>query len=195
MTRQRLDPHPVTRSAALPLEPTLVAGCLDTRDRPSDAVFKEAFESSLAALEPGARRGALGGITGHVAESVIEMVLAGLGWTPVWHFVGPGRHGVDLLMLGPNAERLFAIEIKGTLRPRRWPRLRRGELTQMDVAWLDKSDNPGMSDWDVTSEDVYGGLALVNFAELRYKLALTSDFATWHPIEQEEQLEALDWLD
>lgn len=177
------------------LKPTIVVGCLDTEDRPGDEVFRRAFEGSLAALEPAARRGALSGITGHVAESVVETVLAGLGWTPIWHFVGPGRHGVDLLMLGPNTERLFAIEVKGTLRPRRWPLLRRGELTQMDLAWLDKPDNPAMADWDLTSDDVYGGLALVNFAELRYKLALTSDFGTWHPIEREEQLEELDWID
>jgi hypothetical protein len=54
----------------------------------------------LTALHPAERRGALGGVTGHVAESVVEIVLESLGWTPVWHFLGPGRHGVDLLLLG-----------------------------------------------------------------------------------------------
>jgi hypothetical protein len=172
----------------------LVARCLDLDARPSDATFATAFELTLAALDLNARRGALGGITGHVAESVVEIILEDLGWTPVWHFIGPGRHGVDLLMLGPDVERLFALEVKGTLRTGHWPRLRRGELTQMDVGWLDKSDNPAMSEWGVSSEDVCGGLALVNFADLRYKVALTGDFAAWHAVEQVAQLRTLAWL-
>jgi hypothetical protein len=178
----------------LPLDAQVVIGCLDVEKRPSDAIFKTAFEHSLGALDPARRGGALGGTTGHVAESVVEVALADLAWTPIWHFVGPGRHGVDLLMLGPNVERLFAFEVRGTLRPRRWPRLRRGELTQMDVGWLDKADNPAMSEWGITSEDVYGGLALINFAELRYKVALTSDFVTWQPIERLDQLRDVHWL-
>lgn len=64
----------------------------------------------------------------------------------------------------------------------------------MDVGWLDKSDNPAMNEWGVTSEDVYGAIVLVNFAELAYKVALTSDFTTWHPVKRLEQLETLDWL-
>jgi hypothetical protein len=141
------------------------------------------------------RRGALAGVTGHVAESAVEVLLEELGWVPVWHFVGPGRHGVDLLLLGPNAERLYAVEVKGTLRPGRWLRLTRAELTQMDVEWLDKPDNPAMREWGVASEDVYGAIVLVNFHDLLCKVALTSDFKTWRPIERPEQLTQLDWLD
>jgi hypothetical protein len=192
---KRSERHPVTRARELPLERSTIASCLDANARPSDAIFQTAFEESLTALRPAQRSGALAGITGHVAESVVELVLEGLGWTPVWHFIGPGRHGVDLLLLGPGAERLFAVEVKGTLRPRRWPRIRRGELTQMDVGWLDKADNPAMTDWGVTSDDVYGGIVLVNFADLLYKVALTSDFANWRPIERLEQLAVLDWLE
>lgn len=195
MSRQRSHSHPIRNAAALPLDPTLVADCLNTDQRPTDALFKQAFESSLAAVERGARRGVLSGITGHVAESVVEVALAEFGWAPVWHFVGPGRHGVDLLMLDPSAERLFAIEVKGTLRPDYWPRLRSGELMQMEATWLDKRNNPAMVDWDLTSEDLYGGLALVNFAGRRFKLAFTSDFACWHPVELPEQLENLDWVE
>ena len=187
--------HAVNLANALSLERSVVASCLDANARAGDAVFETAFGQSLTALRPAARRGALAGVTGHVAESVTEIVLEAVGWTPVWHFAGPGRHGVDLLFVGPGEERLFAIEVKGTLRPNHWPRMRRGELTQMDLAWLDKADNPAMSDWGVTSDDVYGAIALINFAELRFKIALTRDFATWHPIEQLEQLETLDWLD
>ena len=121
-----------------------------------------------------------------------EIVLEAVGWTPVWHFAGPGRHGVDLLLLGPGKERLFAVEVKGTLRPHHWPRMRRGELMQMDLVWLDKADNPAMSEWGVKSEDIYGAIALIKFAERRFKIALTRDFATWYPIERLEQLKTLD---
>lgn len=82
--------HPITGAAALPLDRDMVARCLDVNERPSDATFATAFERTLAALDVGARRGALGGFIGHVAESVVEVVLEDLGWTPVWHFVGPG---------------------------------------------------------------------------------------------------------
>ena len=148
----------------------------------------------MNALVPAARRGALSGTTGHVAESVVEIILERCGWVPVWHFVGPGRHGVDLLMLGPGEERLFAIEVKGTLRPGHWPRLRRSGFTQMDLGWLDKADNPGMTDWGVRSGDVYGATALINFADLAVRVALTADFELWRSIERLEQLEQLDWL-
>jgi hypothetical protein len=180
---------------ALSLERSIVASCLDAKARAGDATFETAFVQSLTALRPAARRGALAGVTGHVAESVTEIVLEAVGWTPVWHFAGPGRHGVDLLVLGPGEERLFAVEVKGTLRAHHWPRMRRGELTQMDLAWLDKADNPAMSEWGVTSDDVYGAIALINFAQLRFKIAVTRDFATWRAIEHLEQLKTLDWLD
>jgi hypothetical protein len=187
--------HAIADATALPLKPSAVTGCIDAAARPSDATFQRALEGSLAGLHPAERRGALGGVTGHVAESVVEIALESVGWTPVWHFLGPGRHGLDLLLLGPGEERLFAVEVKGTLRPRRWPQLRRGEMRQMDLDWIDKSDNPAMTEWGVTSDDVYGGIVLVNFAELVYKVALTSDFTTWRPIDRLEQLETLDWLD
>jgi hypothetical protein len=183
------------RATPFPLERTAVTGCLDLHDHPSDAIFAMAFERSLAALAPLERRGALGGITGHVAESVVEVMLADHGWSPVWHFIGPGRHGVDLLVLDPGQKRLFAVEIKGTLRPRHWPRLKRSELTQMAVEWLDKQDNPAMHDWGLTSADVYGGIVLVNFQDLLFKVTLTADFSVWYPVVCLEQLDHLDWLD
>lgn len=187
--------HPVIQAPPLPLARSIVTSCLTPDKRPVDATFLKAFDHSLRALRSEERRGPLAGVTGHIAESVVEIVLEGLGWTPVWHFVGPGRHGVDLLMLGPDVERLFAVEVKGTLRPRRWPRMRRGELTQMDVQWLDKADNPAMGEWGVTSGDVYGAIVLVNFAACAYKIALTRDFATWWPVQGPERLRAIDWLD
>jgi hypothetical protein len=38
-------------------------------------------------------------------------------------------------------------------------------------------------------------IALINFAQLRFKIAVTRDFATWRAIEHLEQLKTLDWLD
>jgi hypothetical protein len=180
----------------VPLERDVVAGCLDASKRPNDSMFVRAFDESLAALQLSERGGALAGVTGHVAESVVETVLEEHGWIPVWHFTGPGRHGVDLLLLGPGAERMFAIEVKGTLRAGIWPRLRRSELiTQMELAWLDKDDNPAMYEWGLRSDDVYGAVALVNLGELAYKVALTRDFERWHPLIEDSQLDDLDWLD
>ena len=179
----------------LTLERRVVEACIDVSVRPQDVCFSSAFDDSLSVLSPAERRGALAGVTGHVAESVAESVLNQVGWTPVWHFVGPGRHGVDLLMLGPNAKRLFAIEVKGTLRAGHWPSLRRGELGQMGVEWLDKADNPAMSEWGVTSDDLYGAVLLVNFADLAVKVTLTSDFVDWKSVAHRAALKDVDWLD
>jgi hypothetical protein len=95
-------------------------------------------------------------VTGHVAESVVELLLAEVGYQLLWHFTGPGRHGVDLIVLCPAGERVVAVEVKGTLRPQYWPRLSRRELLQMSGAWVDKADNPGMANWELRSDDVYG---------------------------------------
>jgi hypothetical protein len=35
----------------------------------------------------------------------------------------------------------------------------------------------------------------VNFRDLLYKVALTSDFHTWFPVQELERLEELGWLD
>jgi hypothetical protein len=67
-----------------------------------------------------------GGVTGHVAESVIEVLLDRLDWRVLWHFTGPGRHGVDLLFL-TSGDKVAAVEVKGTLIARRIPRLSRHE--------------------------------------------------------------------
>jgi hypothetical protein len=179
----------------LPLDGEMVAACIDPRERPQDADLAVAFARGLAALAPAQRRGALAGLIGHLAESVAESLLVDAGWSPVWHFVGPGRHGVDLLVLDPNAERVFAVEVKGTLRPNRWPSMRRGELAQMDVTWLDKTDNPAMVEWGITSADVFGALVLVNLHDLVFKVALTCDFCHWRPIQTLDELNDVAWLE
>lgn len=128
--------------------------------RPEGAAEGRCFLSRVLGgadtAERAERGGALGGVTGH--------------------------HGVDLLMLGPGAERIFAVEVKGTLRPRRWPRLRRAEIAQIDVAWLEKVDNPAMQEWGVRGDDVYRAVVGVNLHELAYKVVLTRECERWHPV-------------
>jgi hypothetical protein len=99
---------PLRSATSLPLERELVLDCLDAAARPLDALFKEAFCWSLASLEPRRRGGALAGTTGHVAESVAEVILVDCGWSLVWQHVGPGPQGVDLMFPHLTAE--FADE-------------------------------------------------------------------------------------
>jgi hypothetical protein len=75
-----------------------------------------------------------------------------------------GGHGVDLLMMTPDLEKLVAIEIKATLQPHRWPRLRSRRLGQLSPGWLDKPGNTGMSQGSSASGDVYSMAVFVQFA-------------------------------
>jgi hypothetical protein len=93
---------------------------------------------------------------------------------PLAHHVGPGRHGADLIMLHLASEMVFAVEVKGTLRPRHIPRLTRRELEQMSAAWIGKSDNPAMTSTELRSDDVYG--------------------ATFSPVMTWEELDEPSWL-
>jgi hypothetical protein len=138
--------------------------------------------------------GRLAGVTGHVGESVIELILDGLGYAMLWHFTGPlSGHGIDLLALSPDGK-VMAIEVKSTLRAGRWPRPTRRELTQMSSSWLDTSDNPGMANWDLSSDDVYGAVMVVNFASRQWRCVLTVDFVTAQPVTTLAQLADLSWL-
>jgi hypothetical protein len=56
---------------------------------------------------------------------VVELLLADFGSQVLWHFTGPGPSRVDLIVLCPAAGRVVVVEVKGTLRPRYWPRLSR----------------------------------------------------------------------
>jgi hypothetical protein len=144
-------------------------------DRPADVLFHRAWSDGLSALPPDERRGALATATGHIAESVAETLLERAGFTPLWHFIAGGQ-GVDLLMVDPEMERVLAVEVKGTLRPNYWPRLSHRGIAQMTPAWLDRHGNAGMDDWGLTSSDVYGAVVLLNFADMEFKAAETSDF-------------------
>jgi hypothetical protein len=178
-------------SATLPLGDDVIGSCL--LDSPTDALFESAWRLGLDTVPRQQRCGALGGVTGHIAESVVELVLAEEGCDIVWHFTGPGRHGVDLLVLTP-AGQMVAVEVKGTLRSGRWPRLSRRELTQMSAAWIDNRDNPGMAKWDLRSDDVYGMVAAVNFPDQALRVAVTADFECLHPLSALEDFLDLSWL-
>jgi hypothetical protein len=185
----------LTAARDMPIEESVVLGCLHPGQRPADALFERAWRGTLASLSRAERVGRLNGVTGHVGESVLEVMLEALGYHVLWHFIGPmsGGHGVDVLVLSPD-ENVVAIEVKATLRAGRWPRPSRGELTQMTSRWLDKADNPGMANWDLASADVYGAVAVVNFAACAWRCAVTADFMTALPVTGVAQLADLSWL-
>jgi hypothetical protein len=164
------------------LDGPTVSACLDLHARPGDVPFAVAWTRSLRALAPHERTGALAGVTGHVAESVVELLLADVGYHPVHDFTSPGRHGVDLLMLSPATDHLLAIEVKGTLRSGCVPRMSRRAVEQMSAAWVDKADNPGMAEWDLLSDDVYAAVIALNFADMVLRVVVSADFKRWHSV-------------
>jgi hypothetical protein len=187
-------PHAALRaSLAIPIEQQSVLSCLDESDE-LDRRFSLAWAQSLKALPRAHRSGALPGVTGHVAESVVELILDEHGYVPLAHHPSAGRHGVDLLMLHLPSDMVFAIEVKGTLRKGHIPRLTRGELAQMSHAWIDKRDNPAMRGSDLESSDVYGAVAAINFIDMTGRFALTSDFARFHPVKRVDHLADPSWI-
>jgi hypothetical protein len=97
-------------------------------------------------------------------------------------------------MLHLEAEMLFAVEVKGTLLPGRVPRLTRGERQQMSESWVDKPDNPAMTNCGLRSQDVYGALAAVNFADMTLRVALTADFVAFSAVRSDAWLRTPAWL-
>jgi hypothetical protein len=177
-------------SAPFPLDSDLVEGCLGPAG--IDAVFAQGWRRGPASLTR-AERCAVAGVTGHMAESVTEVVLDHLEWHVLWHFTGPGRHGVDLVFLTPD-DKIVAVEVKGTLVAGRIPGLSQRDIGQMSASWVDKADNPGMAELGLQSTDVYGGIVVINFADLTWRMGLTQDFATLIPVRKIEQLTELGWL-
>ncbi len=64
----------------------------------------------------------------------------------------------------------------------------------MSASWLDKVDNPGMANWDLDSDDVYGAVMVVNFASRQWRCVLMADFVTAHPVTTLTQIADLTWL-
>ncbi len=181
-------------AAPLPIAAETVAGCIDL-SVPEDQLFDQARRRGLSSIPVDARRGRFCITVGEVAEAVTEVVLVDLGYELVGEVGGRGRHGVDVLMLDPSGERLIAVEVKGTLRAGRWPRVRRQRVPQMSPGWLDKVDNPAMAEWALRSGDVYGAIVLVNLATPAFKVGFTADFARFAPVTDAAQLVDLSWLD
>jgi hypothetical protein len=180
------------RSATpLHLDDAIVDGCVD-RSSALDRLFERGRQRGVRSLNP-SERAHVAGITGHIAESVVEVLLNELGWIPLWHFTGPGFHGVDLVLLSP-CDQVTAVEVKGTLVAGRIPRLSRGELAQMSTEWIDGDDNPGMAALGVNSEDTYGAIIVVNFVDRTWRAAFTSDFERFIPAIDVEQLRETSWL-
>jgi len=168
---------------SIPLPVENVWDCIDShnaRAADAEAQFRRAFASGLAAIPIAQRAHGLNGVTGHVAESVVEMILAERGWTPLEHFEGPfsGGHGVDLAMATPGFDNVVVIEVKGTLTPRRWPRLAKGELPQLGKEWLQKIDNPAVSSLGMVPADLAVLAVLVQFGRRELKVAWSRDGTT-----------------
>jgi hypothetical protein len=85
------------QSSAFGVDTAVVEECLDPASA-RDRLFARGWRSGAASLTR-AERCAVAGVTGHIAESAIEVLLDRLDWRVLWHFTGPGRHGVDLVFL------------------------------------------------------------------------------------------------
>jgi len=179
------------QSAAFAIDAAVVEECLDATST-GDSMFARAWRAGAASLSR-TERCAVAGVTGHVAESVTEVLLDRGEWRVLWHFTGPGRHGVDLVFLTPD-DKIVAVEVKGTLVAGRIPRLSRREMIQMSAGWVDKADNPGMAELGLQSADVYGAVTSINFADMTWRIALTADFSTLSPVLRVDQLTRLDWI-
>jgi hypothetical protein len=183
---------PLTIPAALrsapthPLDLSLIRECIysgDPKLRHAEDQFKHALTHGLSTLPSPTRSPLLNGVTGLVAESVAATVLESKGWAIFGQTTDPypSRHGVDLLALSPS-DKVFAIEVKGTLQAARWPRFRASELGQMTATWLNKPDNPLMNEWGLTGLEVYGMVLLLHFGKNLWKGIITEDYIHGRPV-------------
>jgi hypothetical protein len=193
-----VEPLPLRRAlrnaTPFPLEASTIDGCLDERRDRFDALFRRARTGGLASITRTERSGHLWRVVGEVAESVAQVVLDELGYTVFWQITEPGIHGVDLLLLSPD-EAVLALEVKGTLRVGAVPRLTPSRLRQMSREWLNRPENPAMSDWELEADDLYAGVMIVDLATPTYRVALSGDFESYAPVTDRAQLAALRALD
>lgn len=83
---------------------------------------------------------------------------------------------------------MLALEVKGTLRAGSIPRFSRGVLKQMSIEWLNDPSNPAMAEWDLEALDIYGGVAVIDFARNVWRVALTSDYEGFRPVLDAKEL-------
>jgi hypothetical protein len=166
----------------------IIESCLNLDD-PADRLFALARRDGLTSL-PLADRRRLNRVTGDVAESVAEILLADVGLNVFWHITTPGIHGVDLLFLTPD-ESVLALEVKGTLRARTIPRLTPSRLRQMSCEWLNGPDNPAMAEWEFEADDLYAGVMTVDLAEGTTRICVSADFLSYLPIAELQHLQQL----
>jgi hypothetical protein len=152
-------------------------------------LFLRAYVDGLDSLTLAERRGHLPGVTGAVAEAIAARVLEQEGLSLIAQLTGFGAHGVDLLLLTP-AGNVLALEVKGTLRRGALPRLRRGRLDQMSVEWLD-SANATMAEWDLEAADIFAGVIVVDLAANAVRLAASSDYRNYSPVNEIATLDHL----
>jgi hypothetical protein len=58
----------------------------------------------------------------------------------------------------------------------------------MSTEWLDAVRNAGMVEWQLRSEDIYGAVFGLNFAEMVFRVAVTDDFMSYQPVSDLSQL-------
>jgi hypothetical protein len=179
--RAELTPRAALRAASpFPISKRVVRSCV-MPSKPADALFERARLHGLDSIDRSQRSGHLARVIGEVAESVAEVVLAEQGYSLFWQITTPGTHGVDLLFLAPD-ETVLALEVKGTLRPGRIPRLTPSRLRQMSREWLNDPANPAMAEWSLEAEDLYAGVMVVDLASPLYRLALSSNSEHQTPV-------------
>ena len=179
-------------ATAFPLTESLIDSCINLENE-ADALLARARRDGLASIDR-SQRSQLPRVTGEVAESVAELLLAEFDYTVFWQITTPGTHGVDLLLLAPD-KRVLALEVKGTLRPSTIPRVTPSRLRQMSRAWLSDPANPGMAEWSLAAEDLYAGVMVVDLARGECRLALSNDFEQYAAIVELAALASLNWLE
>ena len=65
----------------------------------------------------------------------------------------------------------------------------------MSTEWLDAVRNVGMVEWELQSDDVYGAVFGLNFADMVYRVAVTDDFLSYQPVNDLHQLQSLNRQD
>jgi hypothetical protein len=135
-------------------------------------------------------------VLGNIAEAVVECILVDHGWQPVHDDTAGASfgHGVDLLMLDPALERMFAIEVKSTVQQSRWPRLARGRKEQLTPTWYDASSNQAMVESGLSSADIYTMVAQVHFRRRLWRSCVAGDICKPQPVADEDQISDLGWL-